>query len=239
MNSLICLKGNKINLAFFGKVSSPISTSFLSNSFLHDDFHNLTSNSLVSFSRFNFSKKQEKNVQPSLKKLNEIKASYELQMKKNDELKAKLAQIREMYKDLNKDIEHIKKRHNIEKEKMKQFSITAFAKDLLEVHDTFSQALSHLKPLHSTNNDNLFNSFFDSITMVNNALTRIFLKHQIKEFKPNVGEKFDPAKHEAIYEYFDETKKSGTVGKVLYSGFMIGDRILRPAKVGVVKLQKI
>lgn len=70
--------------------------------------------------------------------------------------------------------------------------------------------------------------------MTQSGLSNVLKRHGVVEFEPLL-EKFDPNKHEAVFDYEDEEVAPGTVGQVLQSGFKIGDRILRPAKVGVVK----
>jgi molecular chaperone GrpE len=70
--------------------------------------------------------------------------------------------------------------------------------------------------------------------MTKSGLMNILKKHGIVEYSP-LKEKFDPNKHEAVFDYEDEELTPGTVGQVLQSGYKIGDRVLRPAKVGVIK----
>lgn len=70
--------------------------------------------------------------------------------------------------------------------------------------------------------------------MTQGGLLNILKKHGITEYKP-LKEKFDPTKHEAVFDYEDTELTPGTVGQVLQTGFKIGERVLRPAKVGVIK----
>ena len=66
------------------------------------------------------------------------------------------------------------------------------------------------------------------------GLGHVLKRHGVSEYSP-LKEKFDPHKHEAVFDYEDDELPAGTVGQVLQSGFKIGDRVLRPAKVGVIK----
>ncbi len=66
------------------------------------------------------------------------------------------------------------------------------------------------------------------------GLSHVLKRHGVHEFDP-LKEKFDPNKHEAVFDYEDDESTAGTVGQVLQTGFRIGDRVLRPAKVGVIK----
>ena len=67
-----------------------------------------------------------------------------------------------------------------------------------------------------------------------NEMLRALEKHGVKKFEPK-GEKFDPNLHQAMYEVPDPSLPNGTVAQVVQAGYMIGDRVLRPALVGVAK----
>jgi molecular chaperone GrpE len=70
--------------------------------------------------------------------------------------------------------------------------------------------------------------------MTQKGLLNSLKKHGVVLFDP-LNEKFDPNKHEAVFDYDDENLAPGTIGQVLQTGFSIGERVLRPAKVGVIK----
>ncbi len=70
--------------------------------------------------------------------------------------------------------------------------------------------------------------------MTQKGLLNSLKKHGVVLFDP-INEKFDPNRHEAVFDYDDENKTPGTIGQVMQTGFSIGERILRPAKVGVIK----
>jgi len=80
----------------------------------------------------------------------------------------------------------------------------------------------------------LYNDFIDGIQMTHDILAKVLKKYGIAEYSP-LGEKFDPNRHEAVFEYMDPSKKPGTVGQMMTSGYTIGKRILRAPKVGVIK----
>ena len=77
-------------------------------------------------------------------------------------------------------------------------------------------------------------SFIDGVELTARDLQAALARHGVKKLEPQ-GEKFDPNFHQAIFEDADETVPSGTVAKVVQSGWAIGDRVLRPAMVGVSK----
>lgn len=169
----------------------------------------------------------------------ELKTLYEEQGHKLELLRKKFEEIRKLYMENIDETEKIKARYTKEIAQTKDFAITKFAKDLLDVHDNFSRALSLLEgkefdKLSNEEKTELFEGFVEGIKMVQSALTNTFKKHGVVEYIPS-KEKFNPNKHEAVFDYEDEGLSPGTVGQVLESGFQIGERVLRPAKVGVIK----
>lgn len=186
--------------------------------------------------------KMEKNKNViSLKEHLELKKRYEEQLKKTDQFKLKFEQMRKIYLELVQEMEHVKKRHIKEVNNVKEYAISKFAKDLLEVHDNFERAMSIVNNINENEIDKaqMMSSFIEGIQNVNSCLNKIFTKNGVIEYKPKSNEKFDPLHHDAVYKYEDLKGKNGTIGKVLFSGFKIGNRILRPAKVGVIKNNKI
>jgi molecular chaperone GrpE len=77
-------------------------------------------------------------------------------------------------------------------------------------------------------------AFIEGVELTERELLKVFEKHGVKRFNP-LGQKFDPNVHQAMFEVPDPTSPAGTVAQVMQAGFMIGDRVLRPAMVGVAK----
>lgn len=73
---------------------------------------------------------------------------------------------------------------------------------------------------------------YDGVTMTQTQLTKIFQKHGLVAMRP-LGEKFDPNRHEAIFQLKDDSKESGSIANVVKTGYLLHDRLIRPAKVGV------
>lgn len=115
----------------------------------------------------------------------------------------------------------------------RQFAIKSFAKDLLEVSDNLTLALNAV-PKDQVAAEGIWKNMYEGIEMTEKGLLKAFEKNGLVKFGVP-GEVFDPNKHEALYEYVDPTKTPGTVGQVMKSGFMLRERVLRPAEVGVVK----
>eukprot|EP01022_Parablepharisma_sp_SALTPOND_P026652 TRINITY_DN64551_c0_g1_i1.p3 TRINITY_DN64551_c0_g1~~TRINITY_DN64551_c0_g1_i1.p3 ORF type:complete len:208 (-),score=24.37 TRINITY_DN64551_c0_g1_i1:1132-1755(-) len=126
-------------------------------------------------------------------------------------------------------------------EQTKEYAITKFAKDLLDVQDNFKRALDSVSPKelekHAKDPEakiELYTKLVEGISMTKEIMAKAFKKYGVTEYVP-LGEKFDPNLHEAMFEYPDSKKTPGTVGEVVQAGYKIGKRILRAPKVGVVK----
>lgn len=188
--------------------------------------------------------KESKEETVPLTKYNHLKELYEDSESNLQKARTKFDDLRKAFIENQSDLERIRKRSEIEVGNAKEFAITKFAKDLLDVHDNFDRALYFVKDINidesSISDENLsesikkYKDFCEGITMTKDSLIKILGVHGIKQYNP-VNEKFDPTKHEAVFQSVSETLSPGTISDVVQTGFMIGNRILRPAKVGVVK----
>jgi molecular chaperone GrpE len=77
-------------------------------------------------------------------------------------------------------------------------------------------------------------ALLDGVELTERELLKVLEKHGVKKFDP-LGEKFDPNLHQAMYEIPDPSQPAGTVAQVVQPGYMIGERVLRPALVAVAK----
>ena len=77
-------------------------------------------------------------------------------------------------------------------------------------------------------------ALLEGVELTERELAKVLEKHGVKKFEP-LGEKFDPNLHQAMYEIPDASRPAGSVAQVVQPGYMIGDRVLRPALVGVAK----
>ena len=118
----------------------------------------------------------------------------------------------------------------------RNFAVKSFAKALLEVSDNLSRALDVVpeEMRKDTENHATLATLYEGIEMTESGLLKAFESNGLKKFG-TPGEVFDPNQHEALYEYPDSEKEPGTVGQVIKVGFLLNDRVLRPAEVGVVK----
>jgi len=124
-------------------------------------------------------------------------------------------------------------------EQTKEYSISKFAKDLLDVQDNFTRALDTVSEKSMQNKNEaekqaLYTQFVEGVSMTQDIMAKTLKKYGIEEYNP-LGEKFDPNLHDAVFEYEDLNKEPGTIGEVARTGYKIGKRVLRAARVGVLK----
>ena len=133
------------------------------------------------------------------------------------------------------EMENLRKRTEREVSDMRQYGIASFARDVLAVADNMERALEALDAeLRETANPAI-KTLLDGVELTERELLKVLEKHGVKKFEPQKGDKFDPNLHQAMYELPDPTQPAGTVAQVVQPGYMIGERMLRPALVGVAK----
>lgn len=118
----------------------------------------------------------------------------------------------------------------------RSYAVTSFAKSLLDTSDNLTRAMESVPPEYRTDTENhpVLATLYEGIKMTDDGLTKAFAKNGLKKFG-EPGEKFDPNRHEALYEYPDPEKEAGSIGQVMKIGFQLHERVIRPAEVGVVK----
>lgn len=120
-------------------------------------------------------------------------------------------------------------------ESARQFAIKSFANSLLEVSDNLTRALQAVpKEEVEKAKTSTLATLYEGIEMTERELSKAFVKNGLIKYGKE-GELFDPNQHEALFEYPDPSKTPGTIGQVMKSGFLLNNRVLRPAEVGVVK----
>ena len=132
------------------------------------------------------------------------------------------------------EMENLRRRTEREVADAKTYGVTSFARDMLSVVDNLARALEHLPAEARTNADPHLQSMIEGVELTARDLEAVLGRHGVKRLDPK-GQKFDPNFHQAIFEAPDETVPAGTVSQVVQSGWTIGDRVLRPAMVGVSK----
>ncbi|KAF0906532.1 hypothetical protein E2562_011513 [Oryza meyeriana var. granulata] len=166
-----------------------------------------------------------------------------LVLEKEEKLKSKDEEIKDMKDRVLRsyaEMENVISRTKRESENAKKYAVQGFSKSLLDVADNLSRASSVVKESFSkidTSNDSteavkLLKTLLEGVEMTEKQLGEVFKKFGVEKFDP-LNEKFDPNKHSALFQIPDPSKPSGTVAAVVKVGYMLHDRVLRPAEVGV------
>ena len=132
------------------------------------------------------------------------------------------------------EMENLRKRTSREVADARVYGITGFARDVLDIADNLQRALDAVPHETRAAADPGLKALIEGVELTERSLLNALEKNAVRKFDPT-GEKFDPNFQQAMYEVPDPTVPSGTVVQVVQSGYMIGDRILRPALVGVSK----
>ena len=132
------------------------------------------------------------------------------------------------------EMENLRRRTAKEVADARAYGITGFARDILEIADNLQRAIDALPAEAKASADPGIKAFVEGVELTERSLLNTLEKNGVKKFDPT-GEKFDPNFQQAMYEVPDASVPSGTVVQVVQAGFMIGERVLRPALVGVSK----
>ena len=149
------------------------------------------------------------------------------------ELEAELAATNDRLLRLMAETENIRRRSQREREDTLRYAASGLAKDLLNVADNLHRALAAV-PDDLRSGDEAAKNFVLGVEMTEKDLLAGFEKHAIKQILP-VGEKFDYEKHQAMFELENTGKPAGTVVEMMQPGYIMHERLLRPAMVGVAK----
>src|SRR5215831_11131385 len=130
------------------------------------------------------------------------------------------------------DMENLRKRTEREVLDARVYGIAGFARDVLAVADNMHRALEAIGPDLRESADPKVKALIEGVELTERELLKILEKNGVKKFSPQ-GEKFDPNVHQAMYELPTSDQPPGQVAQVIQAGYMIGDRVLRPALVAV------
>lgn len=144
-----------------------------------------------------------------------------------------LADMKNLYAKSVADFRNLQETTKKDMQKSKDFALQKFAKDLLESLDNFELALKSVKEETLSTSEEVKN-LYEGVSMTRSVFEKTLNKHGIQKIDP-IGEMFDPNHHEATFEIPQPDKEPGTVFHVQQPGYTLNDRVLRPAKVGLVK----
>ena len=132
------------------------------------------------------------------------------------------------------EMENLRKRTEREVLDARLYGIAGFARDVLAVADNMHRALDAIRPERRESTDPTVKALIEGVELTERELLKILEKNGVKKFSPQ-GEKFDPNVHQAMYEVPTSDLPPGQVAEVIQAGYMIGERVLRPAMVAVSK----
>jgi molecular chaperone GrpE len=132
------------------------------------------------------------------------------------------------------EMENLRRRTTREIADARAYGITAFARDVLDIADNLQRALDAVPAEAKANADPGLKALIEGVELTERSLLNTLEKNGVTKFDPT-GERFDPNFQQAMYEVPDPSVPAGTVVQVVQAGYKIGDRILRPALVGVSK----
>ena len=132
------------------------------------------------------------------------------------------------------EMENLRQRTRREVADAKTYGITGFARDVLDIADNLQRALDAVPAEARAAADPGLTALIEGVELTERSLLNTLEKNGVRKFDPT-GEKFDPNFQQAMYEVPDPSVPSGTVVQVVQAGFMIGERVLRPALVAVSK----
>lgn len=132
------------------------------------------------------------------------------------------------------EMENLRRRHSRDLEDARKYAMAGFARDLLDVADNMRRALAAV-PDEARSGNELVRNLLEGVELTERTLLAAFDKHGVKKVTPERGEKFDHNRHQAMFEVPTADLPPGQVADVMQAGWVIADRLLRPAMVGVSK----
>jgi molecular chaperone GrpE len=133
------------------------------------------------------------------------------------------------------EMENLRRRTEREVADARVYGVTGFARDVLAVADNMHRALGTIETELVEHADPKMKALVEGVELTERELMKVLEKYGVTKFSPE-GEKFDPNVHQAMYEVQSADLPPGHVAQVVQAGYMLGDRILRPALVAVTKV---
>jgi molecular chaperone GrpE len=150
-----------------------------------------------------------------------------------ERLEEEKADLTERLVRLAADMENLRRRTERDVADAQRYAVTKFACDMLVVGDNLKRALE-AAPASRRESDEDLKTLAEGVEMTAREMERLLEKNGIKHIAA-LGERFDPHRHQAMFEVSDPNVPAGTVVQVMQEGYQIGDRVLRAAMVGVSK----
>jgi molecular chaperone GrpE len=144
-------------------------------------------------------------------------------------LRAERDELRDKFMRVLADAENSRKRAERDRKEAEMYGGTRLARDLLPVYDNLSRALQAIPEESRAASSALI----EGLELTLRELSNVMSKHGITMISPAVGDMFDPQLHQAMFEASLPGTKAGQIIQVATEGFLLHDRLLRPAQVGV------
>lgn len=151
-----------------------------------------------------------------------------------EQLEAEIAALKDKFLRAFAEADNVRRRAEREVADAKIYGITGFARDILTVADDFERALGAIDAEARAKADGTLKTLLEGIDLTGRALLHALSKHGVARIEAE-GAKFDPNMHQAMFEVPNTEVPSGTVVQVIQPGYKLGERVLRPALVGVSK----
>ncbi|RWH21689.1 nucleotide exchange factor GrpE [Mesorhizobium sp.] len=148
-------------------------------------------------------------------------------LKENEELKDRALRVAA-------EMENLRRRTARDVHDARTYAVANFARDMLSVSDNLRRALDAIPTEAKASGDAGFKALIEGVDLTERAMLAALERHGVKKLAPE-GEKFDPNFHQAMFEVPSPDLPAGTVVQVVQPGYSIGERVLRPAMVGVSK----
>ncbi|AZO27869.1 MULTISPECIES: nucleotide exchange factor GrpE [Mesorhizobium] len=148
-------------------------------------------------------------------------------LKENEELKDRALRVAA-------EMENLRRRTARDVHDARTYAVANFARDMLSVSDNLRRALDAIPAEAKAAGDAGFKALIEGVDLTERAMLSALERHGVKKLAPE-GEKFDPNFHQAMFEVPNADVAAGTVVQVVQPGYSIGERVLRPAMVGVAK----
>jgi molecular chaperone GrpE len=149
-------------------------------------------------------------------------------------LEAEKAEMKDKLLRTLAEMENLRRRTEKDVADARAYGVTRFARDMLDVADNLRRALETVPVEAVEAAEGALKGLIEGIELTERDLLKKLESNGVRKLAPE-GQKFDPNFHQAMFEAPDETKPNGTVIEVIQTGYSIGDRVLRPAMVGVSK----
>ncbi|MCQ0091448.1 nucleotide exchange factor GrpE [Roseovarius sp. M141] len=150
-----------------------------------------------------------------------------------DSLRAERDKFHDKFLRALADAENVRKRADRDRREAENYGGSKLARDLLPVYDNMKRAVDSI----GEDQREASAALIEGIELTMRELIAIFARHGVRIVSPQVGDRFDPQHHEAMFEAPLPGTKAGDIIQVSAEGFMLHDRILRPAQVGVSSMQ--